>query len=293
MKEHKQKQKSDFHKVGILYHPKLPSARALALELAQNLRESHRSAWTCSAWDEKRAVSKLEGCDLLLSIGGDGTVLRAARVALEDGIPILGINMGRVGFMNELSAEEARQKMPCLLSQSGRLEERAVLQTEVTPSKDGKSRPAKSTGPFYALNDVVIARGGVARVIRVETRIDEDLFTTYKADGVIIATATGSTSYSMAVGGPILYPQSRELILMPIAPHLTIGNPLVLSPEAKVELTVYSDRKAILSVDGQVDHALSDGDVVSISISSKTVKFLRFQPPGRFYSTVTQRLTRM
>ena len=288
-----ERQNRNFKRVGILYHPKLPAARALAQELERNLEGAHISSWICSAWKEKEATCRVEDSDLLLSLGGDGTILRVARLALRDGIPILGINMGRLGFMTELGAEEARKKMPCLLSQPGWLEERAVLQAEVHSAKGGEKDGPETVGPLYALNDVVLARGRVARVVNIETRIDGDLFTTYKADGVIVSTATGSTSYSMAVGGPILYPQSRELVLKPIAPHLTISNALVLPPSAQVELTLHSGHTAQLSVDGQMDQALRDGDQVSISISPKTARFLRFRPQGRFYSTVTQRLTRM
>ena len=289
----KEERDNNIRRAGILYHPKIPAARTFAQDLAHKLEQADISSWTCSAWDEKGAASKVEGSDLILSIGGDGAILRAARVALEYGTPILGINMGTLGFMTELSAEEAREMMPSLLSQSGWLEERAVLQAEISLEEGDQSGGQHKVSPMYALNDIVIARGRVARVIRIETRIDGDLFTTYKADGVIVATATGSTSYSMAVGGPILFPQSRELVLNPISPHLTISNALVLPPTAKIELTVHSDHNALLSVDGQMDHALRDGDLISVSISPKTIRFLRFQPPGRFYSTVTQRLTRM
>ena len=281
----------ELRKVGILFHPKLPAAQALAHELKCRLEESHISGWTSSAWDEPTAAPRVRDSDLLISIGGDGTVLRTAHLAMENKIPILGVNMGKLGFMNELSAEEARQTVPRL--QSGWLEERAVLQAEIRLSKARQQNGSSALGPLYALNDVVVARGSAARVIRIQARIDGDLFTTYKGDGVIVATATGSTGYSMAAGGPILNPQSREFILNPVTSHLTIGNALVLPPTSTVELTVSSDHEAILSEDGQVERELRDGDRVSVTISPKTVRFLRFQSPGRFYSTVTQRLTRM
>ncbi len=282
-------QSGEFKKIGILHHSKLPEARALARQLAKKLQGPQVSVWTCSSSEEKEAAIKAIDSDLILSVGGDGTILSAVRVTLDKVIPILGVNMGRLGFMTELSAEDALQKMPFLLSQSSWMDDRSVLQAKVILSGD----QTETSAPLYALNDVVVARGRVARVIRVETRIDKDLFTTYRADGVIVASATGSTSYSMAVGGPILYPQSKEIILIPVAPHLTLRNPLVLPPSAEVQLTIHSDHRPLLSVDGQVHRELRDGDQVMISLSPKVTRFLRFQPPGRFYSTVTQRLTRM
>ncbi len=280
-------QTHQFNRIGILYHPRLAAAKDLAQELLTKLRDGGYDSWTSSAWDDSAASEKLDGSDLFLSIGGDGTVLRVARVAMDMRIPILGVNMGQLGFMNEISAEDARSGILGILSEPGRIESRAVLKGKVSIAAD-----EEEAGPFHALNDMVVARAGVSRVIRIETRIDGDLFTTYRADGVIVATATGSTSYSMAVGGPILWPESRELVLTPIAPHLAIRNPLVLAPTAQVELTVYGEHGAHLSVDGQMDHPLADGDRVSISGSSESISFLRFQPSGRFYSTVTHRLTR-
>ena len=280
-------QTHQFNRIGILYHPRLPAAKDLAQELLTKLRDGGYDSWTSSAWDDNAASGKLDGSDLFLSIGGDGTVLRVARVAMSLHIPILGVNMGQLGFMNEISADDARSRILCILSEPSRIEHRAVLKGGVSITAD-----KEKAGPFHALNDMVVASAGVSRVIRIETRIDGDLFTTYRADGVIVATATGSTSYSMAVGGPILWPESRELVLTPIAPHLTIRNPLVLAPTAQVELTIHGEHGAHLSVDGQMDHPLADGDQVSISSSSESISFLRFQPAGRFYSTVTHRLTR-
>jgi NAD+ kinase len=144
--------------------------------------------------------------------------------------------------------------------------------------------------PYYALNDILIGRGAVSRVIYVETTIDGVPLTTHKADGVIIATATGSTGYSMAAGGPILYPQAREIILNPISPHLTFANAVVLPPTAIVELKVRTDHQAMLSIDGQINLALESGDIIRVSISPHVARFLRAQPPTFFYSTLMERL---
>ena len=153
----------------------------------------------CSAWEEEKAKPQVAGSDLILSIGGDGTILRAARAVVPHAVPIVGINLGHLGFMTELKATEALDKLPRLLGGEGWIEERTMLEAETV--SDGKT--------FHVLNDVVVGRGSSARVVNIETRIDGEVLTTYRADGVIVATATGSTSYLLAAGGPILYPQAR------------------------------------------------------------------------------------
>ncbi|KPJ52842.1 MAG: hypothetical protein AMJ37_02220 [Dehalococcoidia bacterium DG_18] len=266
-------------RVGILYHPKITAAGALAEELAGFLPSLNAAVWLCSAWDEEGARAQLEGTELILSVGGDGTILRAARSVAPQSIPIVGINLGRLGFMTELSAEEARDRLPALLAGEGWVDERAMLQAELA----GKQ-------PFQALNDVVLGRGAISRVIYVETTIDGTPLTTYKADGVILATATGSTGYSLAAGGPILYPQSREILLNPISSHLTFANAVVLPPTAIVELKVRTDHQAMLSIDGQIDLALKSGDTVRVSLSPHVARFLRVQPLNFFYSILMERL---
>lgn len=280
-------------RVAVFYHPRLPEARALAEDLLDTLSRSGFEGWHRSAWDEGTTSDDVGDRELLISVGGDGTMLRVSHLALPCGIPVLGVNMGHVGFMNELNPEQARNDLPRLIAEGGRIERRATLQAEITPPNTVSGAEGDGRRTHFALNDVVVARGRVARVIRIEARIDGDLFTTYKGDGVIIATATGSTSYSMAAGGPILNPLTDEFVLNPIDSHLTISNALVLPPTSRVELTVSSDHEVIMSVDGQIEADLQDGYAVSATISSNMAKFLRFQPPGRFYSTVTERLTRM
>ena len=143
---------------------------------------------------------------------------------------------------------------------------------------------------FYALNDVVTARGAIARVVYVETSIDDELLTTYKADGVIVATATGSTGYSLAAGGPILQPQAKELVLVPILPHLDPAYPMVLPPTAVVRLGISTVHPATLSIDGHINLPLSSGAVVTVKRSSNTARFLRIHPETSFYGSLERRL---
>jgi NAD+ kinase len=270
-------------KVGILFHPQIPAAVDLARKLAQDVNRWQASAWLCSAWDEDEAKGKISGTDLVLSIGGDGTMLRAARIVAPSAIPILGVNLGHLGFMTELRGEEVWDEMPAILAGEGWLDERAMLKAEI-PSRG-------ALAPFYALNDVVVARGAKARVIRVEVAIDGVPLTTYKADGVIVATATGSTGYSLAAGGPIVYPQAKEILLTPISAHLSLATPLILPAETVLRFKIYTDHRALLSIDGQIELELYDGEEVEVGRSPYITRFLRLQPPVFFYHTLTQRLS--
>ena len=267
-------------RVGILYHPKLEKAKVFNRELEKLLSARDISLWLCSAWEEEKARPQVAGSDLILSIGGDGTILRAARVIAPHAVPILGINMGNLGFMTELKAAEALDKLPRLLGGEGWIEERVMLEAELV--SQGKA--------FHALNDVVVGRGGAARLVHIETKINSEVLTTYRADGVIVATATGSTSYSLAAGGPILHPQAREILLKPVCSHLTLDKALVLPPESVIQLKVTTSHEAMLSLDGQVESPLHSGDEVKIKLSSYVARFLRIQPKTYFYSSLGSRL---
>jgi len=271
-------------RVGILYHPRIDTAYALAKETQQFLTSAGVSVWLYSAWDEDKARSQVAGTDLILSIGGDGTILQAVRVIAPGLTPITGINLGRLGFLNELSSDEAVAKLPALLAGEGWIDERAMLEAELSPMGEG------SPQVFYALNDVVVARGAIARAIYIEASIDDEPLTTYKGDGIIVATATGSTGYSLSAGGPVLHPQAKEFLLLPILPHLTSTYPLVLPPTAEVKLRTSTTHQAMLSIDGRLNLPLSDGAMVTVKLSSNTVRFLRIHPRTSFYNFLDQRL---
>lgn len=268
-------------RIGILYHPMNEAARTLAEEEKAFLAARGISVWLCSAWEGEQARSQVAGTDLILTIGGDGTILRAAQVAVSapKPIPITGINLGKLGFMTELSAKEAKDKLPALLEGKGWLDERAMLEATID---DGTS--------YYALNDVVVARGAVARVVYVEASIDGQKLTTYKADGVVVATATGSTGYSLSAGGPILHPRAKEFLLSPILPHLSLGYSLVLPATAVVKLRLATVHEATLSIDGHINPPLEDGAVITVRHSATSGRFLRIHPEAAFYSSLEQKL---
>ncbi len=273
-------------KVGILYHPMVEDAYTLAKKLEDFLSSSGISVWLCSAWEGEKARAQVGNTDLILTTGGDGTILRAAQVALLARTPITGINLGKLGFMTELSADEAVDRLPALLAGDGWIDERATLEAELLPT-DPEHESART---FCALNDVVVARGAIARLIYVEASIDGELLTTYKADGVIVATATGSTAYSLPAGGPILHPQAKEFLLLPVLPHLGSTYTMVLPSTAVVKLRISTHHQATLSIDGHINLPLSNGDTVTIKHSSNKARFLRIHPETSFYGSLEQRL---
>ena len=278
-------------KVGIIYHPKIVAARNLAEQLSQALPTLNATAWLCSAWDEEKVKGQVAGTDLALSVGGDGTILRVARAVVPWETPILGVNLGRLGFMTELSAEEVMDRLPALIAGEGWIDERAMLQAELVPAtKKATDDRSGESQLLHALNDVVVGRGEIPRIIHVKAIIDGELLTTYRSDGIIVSTATGSTGYCLAAGGPILYPQAQEILLQPISAHLSMSHTLVLPPTATIELEVHTDHRAVLSIDGQVDLILKDGDRVKVRRSPHSVRLLRVHPPTFFYSTLEQRL---
>ena len=272
------------HRVGILYHPMIEAAYTLAKRLQEFLGSSGVSVWLCSAFEGEKARAQVNDTDLILSIGGDGTILRAAQAVVPGLTLITGINLGKLGFMTELSTDEVLDKLPDLLAGKGWIDERAMLEAELSLIDDETPRI------FYALNDVVAARGAIARIVYIEASIDGEPLTTYKGDGVIVATATGSTGYSLAAGGPILHPQAKEFLLLPILPHLSSTYPVVLPSTAVVKLRITTAHQATLSIDGHINLPLNSGAIITVKHSSNTARFLRIHPETSFYSSLEQRL---
>ncbi|MFC1946678.1 NAD(+)/NADH kinase [Chloroflexota bacterium] len=270
--------------IGILYHPKKEAAGILAEKIKQLIESRGINVWKSSAWEVEEARKQVNGTELLLTIGGDGTILRAVQTVVPESVPITGINLGNLGFMTELSVDEVEDRLNDLLDGQGWIDERYLLEAEIVSDEEHKSQK------YYALNDVVLARGSVARVIHVEARINEELLTTYKADGVIVATATGSTGYSLAAQGPILYPQSRELLLVPVAPHLSSSYSMVLPDSAVIKLTLMTYHSATISIDGHINTTLSNNVEITVRHSLNTVRFLRIHPQNKFYSSLERKL---
>ena len=269
--------------IGILFHPKVPATRTKAGEIQDFLKKRGVTAWVCSAWKKETACERADGADLIITVGGDGTILRAAQIVAPAGIPLVSVNMGKLGFLTELAAGEALQKLPDVLEEKSWIDERSMLQVEVSGAEKRKQ-------VFHALNDVVVARGQIARIIRLEASINGKRLATYRADGVIAATATGSTGYALAAGGPILYPGSPDILLVPVAAHFSLHHSLILPQEAELKFKLDTYLEATLSVDGHINIALGNGSTVKVKRSPQKIKFLRLQPRDFFYSTLEARL---
>ena len=273
-------------RVGIVYHPLNETALSLAQKLAEFLGARGVSFWLCSAWKGDEVREQVPGSDLILTTGGDGTILRAVQAVAPQPTPITGVNLGKLGFMTELSADEALDRLPALLAGEGWIDERALLEAELTATDEEPEAARK----FYVLNDAVVARREIARMIYVKASVDGEPLTTYRADGVMVATATGSTGYSLAAGGPILHPQADEFLLVPILPHLSLNYNLVLPPAAVVKLEINTGHRATLSIDGHISLPLPSGASITVRHSQNRVRFLRTQPKASFYSTLEQKL---
>ncbi|MDE3230296.1 MAG: NAD(+)/NADH kinase [Chloroflexota bacterium] len=269
--------------VGILYKEHNADAVEMSERLVELLQASGRKVWRLSGRALDTVDGRLSETDLVVVLGGDGSIISAARVCAPANAPILGVNFGRVGFLSELEPDEVEEKLPLYLDGGYWVDIRSMLRAEF--STHG------ATHHYSALNDIVVARGAEPHVIRIKTWVDGFEYNTTAADGVIVSTATGSTAYNLAAGGPILHPQVRSNVLTAIAPHLAADRSLILEPNAVIalELLAGSDG-ALLSADGQINHALNVGDRVEVTNSDHTTKFLRRREPTHFYRVLSAKL---
>jgi NAD+ kinase len=254
----------------------------LAEDIAAWVERRDRQAQIC-AIAELPEEPRVQKADLLLTLGGDGTILRAARCVAPHDTPILGINLGRVGFLTEAEPETWRDVVSRALVGDYWLEERMMLRAVVR-------REGKVLGQAEALNDVVVGRGARARVVCLRTEVDGGELATYVADGLIVATPTGSTAYALAAGGPVLPPQLRNILLVPVASHLSMDRPVVLAEGVTVRIVVTGGRPAVLTVDGKVEAEMESGDEVVVAAGPHVARFARVQEETYFYKTLVSRL---
>jgi NAD+ kinase len=217
-----------------------------------------------------------EGADFILVLGGDGTLLSAARYVREKEIPILGVNLGGLGFLTEISLDELTEMLSLCLNGDYVTSKRMMLDIIV-------KREGDEIFNLTVLNDAVIAKDALARIIDIETYVDEQYLTTFKADGLILSTPTGSTGYSLAAGGPILYPSLTHIVLTPICPHMLTNRPIILPQEVAVRVRLRSpEERVILTLDGQVGFPLEYGDEVVVRTSPFKVNLIRSASKGYF-----------
>ena len=270
--------------VGVLDHPKIPATSAVAEEISAALRAWGVDVHRAKTWDTPALEAIMPHVNLIVVLGGDGSTLRAARVAAPHGVPVTSVNMGRLGFLSEMTPATWREALARMVAGDYWLEPRIMIRAEV---HHNASPPASA---HEALNDIVVSRGTLARLVRTEVFVDGSRLTTYACDGLIVATPTGSTAYALAAGGPILPPTLQNFVLVPIAPHLSLDRPVVLSQGSTVEIIVHTDHQAILTADGQNETMLQHGDRVVVRASAHVAQFARVQPPSYFYRTLMSRL---
>lgn len=266
----------------ILHHPQSEGAAAFARQLEREFDRRGVSTVVSDVWKDI-ARSLIPGAGLVVCIGGDGTVLRAARLAVPESPPLMGINMGRLGFLTDMSPRDFYNQFERVIAEDWRVEERVMVRGEVL---DGPETPVE----YHGLNDIVISRNSPGRPVYVDVRIDHAQVAIYRCDGMIVSTPTGSTGYSLSAGGPILSPTEHQLVVTPVSAHLALGRSLVLPPSSEVELRVTSDHGAILSVDGQEDVPVASGALVRVRVSEHVTRFARFRDPASFYAELAERL---
>ncbi len=271
-------------RVAIGAHPKMPEALELAETLAAFLTSRNVAATFGSLYeDDVRRQVREGGADLLIVLGGDGTMLRGGHLCAPAGVPILGINLGRLGFLIEAQRDEWRPTLEHILAGEFRIERRMTLRAvHVSAGGPGEA--------WDVVNECVIGRGETARPVRLTAEIDGWRLTTYVADALIASTPTGSTAYALAAGGPILPPTLRNILLVPVAPHMSFDRAIVLDEGARLRLTVATDHQALVSVDGQSPLHLQDGDSIEVRAGEHNVDFVRLQDPGTFYRHLTTRM---
>lgn len=270
-------------RIGIFYNPQSTPTARIGQELDTWLKQRGIVTW-CGV-EPDAGPSTLARYDLLVCLGGDGTVLRAAALAIPANVPMLPVALGHLSFMAEVTPDELYPSMERVLAGDCWYEERALAEACVSRAGHDRER-------FVALNEVLIGRGDIARVIAVAVQVDDIPMTTYHADGVLAATATGSTAYALAAGGPVLDPRSRALALVPVAAHLTNVPSLILHEEAHLDLEIVSKYPAALSIDGRIGVPLQAGDTIAIQRAGEVARFARVRPPSYFYQTLTRRLRR-
>lgn len=271
--------------VGVLFHPKVPASRVLAGALAERLTAEGAEPIVLDAWAGTELDDTLSQVDWVVVLGGDGTMLRTARRLAPLSIPIIGVNFGRLGFLTEIEAEDALTEIPRVLAGEARIERRLMLRC-------GARVGGVDQEPSDAVNEVFVGRGQMSRPVRLDTLIDGAPFTRYFADGLVLATPTGSTAYSLSAGGPVIGSEMEAIVLTPVVPHPIPVNAMVLPGGAKVTVIVHTDGDAILAADGITRHQLRDGDVVEVGASPHRALFLRLGAASTFYGSLVEKLRR-
>ncbi|NLX37715.1 MAG: NAD(+)/NADH kinase [Chloroflexi bacterium] len=270
-------------RIGVLYQAHRPESVALADWLSDALRAQGATVWRGDVLDEPALREAAPQLELLITLGGDGTIVRAVRASALAGLPVLGVNLGRLGFLAEIDPEQLEPALPRLLAGTFNVERRLLLHVEVL-------RGQTVLLAAEAVNEVVVSRGRVSRTVRVSVEADGRHIMTPTADGVIVSTPTGSTAYGLSAGGPIVSPELDCLAITPVAPHLGHSHSFVLPGRCQVTLALVRGEEATVTIDGQLDLDLAPGDRVCATASAHQARFVRLGGDGYFYDTVLRKL---
>jgi NAD+ kinase len=260
-------------RMGFAYNPTNEAAVELSERAAGWCRIRDIDHWASQAQDFDALVAELPKTDILVVLGGDGTFLRAARAVIEVDVPLLGINLGKVGFLSKAEASELEAVLGKLVAGEFTIDERMALEARILPAGREASGP-----PHHALNDIVVARGALARVCRLDVAIGPSHLATFIADGLVVSSPTGSTGYSFSAGGPVVDPLSRNLIVTPIAGYLSAIRSVVVGPEQIVRCRVVDAHEALISIDGREDLPIAVGDVVEVRALERPIRLV--EPKG-------------
>jgi NAD+ kinase len=272
--------------IGVLAHPKRPQTSPVAHQVIASLQERQITTWLHEQWDENSVLDDVQCADMVIAIGGDGAMLKAARVCAPYNVPVLGLNMGRLGFLTEIAGPpEWENSLSVILKGDYWIEKRMMVTASVV----------RGNALVYqgdALNDVVVSGGTIGRMVQVDLYIDQYWATTYNADALIIATPTGSTAYALASGGPILPPDLLNILIVPTAPHLSMDRSIVISEGSHIDVCPAIDNRHTVSlqVDGNDVVQLAEDDILRVNASKHVAKFVRMRNRNYFYRSLLDRL---
>ena len=270
------------NRVALVYQPMISTAH----DLAQRCADAHAHQgleWLLFSSAEIDNVSAPSGLRLVVTFGGDGTILKAARWIGGSDVPIVGVQMGRLGFLAELMPADLPHALTPYLDRQFWSDRRVMIEADIgdIPGADA---------PVVALNDIVVGRGQSLRTVTVDLSMDGQLLHSFRCDGLIVATATGSTAYSFAAGGPVLAPDSSELVVTAICPHISALHSIVVPLDVPLRLQVWTSQPAVVTVDGQVDRPLGNGEAVTVRVSDATTTFARGGTRVDFYRRILAKL---
>jgi len=275
--------------VGIISKPHLARAAEIVCGLLEWLKKrgiAYRCDWETAEYaGDGQFFAREElakGTDLVIVLGGDGTLLSAARFVAGQDIPLFAVNLGHLGFLTAIPVEELFPELERALRGEHRIGRRRMVDCELV-------RRGQTIASYSALNDVVVTKSELARMIDFDTHVDDHFVAAYKADGLIVSTPTGSTAYSLSAGGPVIFPSVAALCITPICPHMLTNRPVIVPENSVIQILNHAENGTYLTIDGQVGEPLSSGDRIVCRASQKTIQLIR-PPKMLFFDVLREKL---